>query len=96
MKNSLRKDKPKALAKAIVDAKTDKVLGFHMVSPNAAEIIQVGVACRSLLECPSCTMLSIACSCSPEPGFDTSCRHLRRCNSDLSRKASLFPIAVAV
>ena len=31
----------KALAKLVVDSATDKVLGAHMVGPEAAEIIQV-------------------------------------------------------
>lgn len=36
------------LMKLIVDAKTDKVVGAHMVGPEAAEIIQiVGVALRA-------------------------------------------------
>ena len=33
--------KDKTLMKLVVDAKTDKVIGVHMVGPNAAEIIQV-------------------------------------------------------
>ena len=41
MKSALSKRQPKALAKVVVATDTDKVVGFHMVGPNAAEIIQV-------------------------------------------------------
>ncbi|KAK9824171.1 hypothetical protein WJX72_008264 [[Myrmecia] bisecta] len=40
MKNSMADEELKALTKLVVDAKTDKVLGIHMVGPEAAEIMQ--------------------------------------------------------
>ncbi|KAK9809327.1 hypothetical protein WJX73_004966 [Symbiochloris irregularis] len=40
MKAALRQDKPQALVKVIVDSGSDEVVGFHMVAPDAAEIIQ--------------------------------------------------------
>lgn len=40
MKLSLTDDQERTLMKLVVDAKTDKVLGCHMVGPDAGEIIQ--------------------------------------------------------
>ena len=40
MKNSFMVEKEKALMKLVVDANTDRVLGAHMVGPEAGEIIQ--------------------------------------------------------
>lgn len=45
MKYSFSEHKEKTLMKLIVDADTDKVLGAHMVGPDAGEIIQgIGIA----------------------------------------------------
>lgn len=41
MKNVLSGNTERALYKMIVDGKTDKVLGLHMISPGAPEILQV-------------------------------------------------------
>ena len=41
MKNSLGRKEIKAMAKAVVHAKTDRVLGLHMVGAEVAEILQV-------------------------------------------------------
>ena len=41
MKNSLGRDGIKELVKVVVNAKDDKVLGFHMVGSEASEILQV-------------------------------------------------------
>jgi len=41
MKNVLAGNPERALYKMITDAKTDKVLGLHMISPDAPEILQV-------------------------------------------------------
>ena len=41
MKHTLGDKDIKALAKLVVDPKTDKVLGVHMVGAEAAEIVQV-------------------------------------------------------
>lgn len=47
-KLALTDSEEKTLMKLVVDGKTDKVLGAHMVGPDAAEIIQtVGVALRA-------------------------------------------------
>lgn len=47
-KLALTNSEEKLLMKLVVDAKTDKVLGAHMVGPDAAEIIQaLGVALRA-------------------------------------------------
>lgn len=40
LKNSLTHSKVKSLFKIIVDSKTQKVLGMHIVDPNAGEIMQ--------------------------------------------------------
>lgn len=40
LKNSLTNTKVKSLFKIIVDSKTQKVLGMHIVDPNAGEIMQ--------------------------------------------------------
>ena len=48
MKNSLGRDGIKELVKVVVNAKDDKVLGFHMVGSEASEIMQV----RRLWPCP--------------------------------------------
>lgn len=45
MKYSFSEKKERTLMKLVVDAKTDKVLGAHMVGPDAGEIIQgIGIA----------------------------------------------------
>jgi len=40
MKLSLTDNQERTLMKLVVDVKTDKVLGCHMVGPEAGEIIQ--------------------------------------------------------
>ena len=42
LKNSLTDNDLKGMFKVVVDAKTDKVLGIHLVGPEVAEILQVG------------------------------------------------------
>ena len=47
----------KALTKLVVDVKSDKVVGVHMVGPEASEILQVGTTaplCASI-----CSMLCV-------------------------------------
>ena len=36
--------------KVVVDAKTDKVLGIHLVGPEVAEILQVGSMAATCLD----------------------------------------------
>lgn len=45
LKNSLTDNDLKGMMKVVVDAKTDKVLGIHLVGPEVAEILQVGPCC---------------------------------------------------
>ena len=42
MQNTISKSEGKALMKLVVNADDDKLLGAHMVGPEAAEIMQVG------------------------------------------------------
>ena len=45
MKYSFKTEKERSLMKLVVDAKSDRVLGAHMVGPDAGEIIQgIGIA----------------------------------------------------
>ena len=47
MKHTLTPSEEKTLMKLIVDAKTDRVLGCHVVGPDAAEMVQgIGIALR--------------------------------------------------
>jgi glutathione reductase (NADPH) len=47
MKHTLTPSTEKTLMKLIVDAKTDRVLGCHVVGPDAAEMVQgIGIALR--------------------------------------------------
>lgn len=41
LKNTVSNNPGKAFMKLVVDPKTDKVVGFHMVGPECAEILQV-------------------------------------------------------
>ena len=41
LKNSLTDSEEKGFIKVVVDSKTDKVLGIHLVGPEVAEILQV-------------------------------------------------------
>ena len=41
LKDSLTDNEGKGFLKVVVDAKTDKVLGIHLVGPEVAEILQV-------------------------------------------------------
>ena len=43
LKNSLTDSEEKGFIKVVVDSKTDKVLGIHLVGPEVAEILQVSV-----------------------------------------------------
>jgi len=48
MKLSLTECQERTLMKLVVDAKTDKVLGCHMVGPDAGEIVQgLAIALKS-------------------------------------------------
>jgi len=48
MKLSLTECQERTLMKLVVDAKTDKVLGCHMVGPEAGEIVQgLAIALKS-------------------------------------------------
>ncbi|MBT5897126.1 MAG: glutathione-disulfide reductase, partial [Rhodospirillaceae bacterium] len=47
MKHTLTPSEEKTLMKLIVDAKTDRVVGCHVVGPDAAEMVQgIGIALR--------------------------------------------------
>ena len=41
LKDSLTDNEGKGFIKVVVNAKTDKVLGIHLVGPEVAEILQV-------------------------------------------------------
>ncbi len=41
LRDSLTDNEGKGFIKVVVDAKTDKVLGIHLVGPEVAEILQV-------------------------------------------------------
>ena len=41
MKNTLSGNEARGFMKILVDAKTDKVIGVHMIGPDCAEIMQV-------------------------------------------------------
>ena len=43
LKDSLTDNEGKGFIKIVVDAKTDKVLGIHLVGPEVAEILQVSL-----------------------------------------------------
>ena len=48
MKNTLSGNPGRALVKLVVDAESDRVLGCHMIGPDAPEIVQglaVALAC---------------------------------------------------
>jgi glutathione reductase (NADPH) len=47
MKHTLTPSEEKTLMKLIVDARTDRVVGCHVVGPDAAEMVQgIGIALR--------------------------------------------------
>ena len=46
LKDSLTDNDVKGFIKVVVCAKSDKVLGIHLVGPEVAEILQVGVIVR--------------------------------------------------
>ena len=50
LKNSLTDNDLKGMMKVVVDAKTDKVLGIHLVGPEVAEILQVGSMAATCLD----------------------------------------------
>ena len=52
MKNTLSGNEARGFMKILVDAKTDTVIGVHMIGPDCAEIMQVMSA-----------KLSAACIC---------------------------------
>lgn len=41
MKNTISGNEARGFMKILVDAKTDKVIGVHMIGPDCAEIMQV-------------------------------------------------------
>ena len=43
LKDSLTDNEGKGFIKIVVDAKSDRVLGIHLVGPEVAEILQVGL-----------------------------------------------------
>lgn len=43
LKDSLTDNEGKGFIKVVVCAKSDKVLGIHLVGPEVAEILQVGI-----------------------------------------------------
>ena len=48
MKHTLSGSDEKVLMKIIVDVRTDKVIGVHMVGPDSGEIIQgIGIAIKA-------------------------------------------------
>ena len=49
LKDSLTDNEGKGFIKVVVDAKSDKVLGIHLVGPEVAEILQVGFIVDVLL-----------------------------------------------
>lgn len=49
MKNTLGHRDIKEMVKVVVSAKDDKVIGFHMVGSEAAEIMQVLIWCHLTL-----------------------------------------------
>ena len=57
LKDSLTDNDVKGFIKVVVCAKSDKVLGIHLVGPEVAEILQVGVIACLHLHCS----LSAAC-----------------------------------
>ena len=58
MKNTLSGNEGRGFMKILVDAKTDTVIGVHMIGPDCAEIMQVRLACpgrHCILHVVSCT-----------------------------------------
>ncbi len=51
LKDSLTDNEGKGFIKVVVDAKTDKVLGIHLVGPEVAEILQVLSKLTHILTC---------------------------------------------
>ena len=45
LKDSLTDNEGKGFIKIVVDAKSDRVLGIHLVGPEVAEILQVRCPC---------------------------------------------------
>lgn len=59
LKDSLTDNDGKGFIKVVVCAKSDKVLGIHLVGPEVAEILQVSViGLRASALLPVCSMLS--------------------------------------
>lgn len=58
MKNTISGNEGRGFMKILVDAKTDTVIGVHMIGPDCAEIMQVYCyyepGLQSLLACPYC------------------------------------------
>ena len=58
MKNTLSGNEGRGFMKILVDAKTDTVIGVHMIGPDCAEIMQVSLAHLSAcsINCASCNV----------------------------------------
>ncbi len=59
LRDSLTENEGKGFIKVVVDAKTDKVLGIHLVGPEVAEILQVLRLLPCLLPCLFCPSLCL-------------------------------------
>ena len=59
LRDSLTDNEGKGFIKVVVDAKTDKVLGIHLVGPEVAEILQVPCLLPRLLPCLFCPCLCL-------------------------------------
>ncbi len=63
LRDSLTDNEGKGFIKVVVDAKTDKVLGIHLVGPEVAEILQVLFFLPCLLPCVLPRMLPCLLPC---------------------------------
>ena len=59
LRDSLTENEGKGFIKVVVHAKTDKVLGIHLVGPEVAEILQVLRLLPCLLPCLFCPSLCL-------------------------------------
>lgn len=57
MKNTLSGNEGRGFMKILVDAKTDAVIGVHMIGPDCAEIMQVSFASSVLADFALCLHL---------------------------------------
>ena len=56
MKNTISGNEAKGFMKILVDAKTDTVIGVHMIGPDCAEIMQASWALCCGATFPTCTL----------------------------------------